>query len=142
MNDPFNLERFVTAQEESYESALSELKLGEKRSHWMWYIFPQIDGLGSSFMANKYAIKSLAEAQAYLSHPTLGTRLRECTTTVLAIEERSALEIFSSPDNKKLKSSMTLFAQISEPDSIFERVLNKFFEGDCDPQTLNLLKAH
>lgn len=108
----------MQAQEGAYESALSELKLGQKRSHWMWYIFPQIDGLGRSAMAKHYAIKNVEEARGYLNHPVIGARLLECTETVLGIEGRSVAEIFGFPDDMKLKSSMTLFEYISEPGSV------------------------
>ena len=141
IDDPFDLRRFVQAQEGAYESALSELKLGQKRSHWMWYIFPQIDGLGRSAMAKHYAIKNVEEARGYVNHPVIGARLLECTETVLGIEGRSVAEIFGFPDDMKFKSSMTLFEYISEPDSIFALALDKFFSGDRDDKTLQLLEA-
>lgn len=137
-NDPFDLERFVQAQAADYDQALSELQQGEKRSHWMWYIFPQIEGLGSSPMSRRYSIKSAAEARAYLSHPILGPRLRECTAVVNAIVGHSAHEIFGSPDDLKLRSSMTLFARASG-DDVFEQVLGKYFNGQHDSETLRLL---
>src|ERR1700688_3375350 len=118
-NDPFDLDRFVRAQATDYDRALSELRDGEKRSHWMWYVFPQIEGLGHSPMSVRYSIKSAAEARAYLDHPVLGPRLRECAAVVRDIAGRSALEIFGSPDDLKLRSSATLFAAVSE-DAVFE----------------------
>jgi uncharacterized protein (DUF1810 family) len=137
-NDPFDLERFVHAQAADYDRALSELRAGEKRSHWMWYIFPQIDGLGNSPMSRRYSIKSAAEAGAYLGHPVLGPRLRECATVVNGVAGRSALEIFGSPDDLKLRSCATLFAQVSD-DSVFEQLIQKYFKGQQDGETLRLL---
>jgi uncharacterized protein (DUF1810 family) len=138
-NDPFNLDRFVQAQKGDYNQALSEIKRGRKRSHWMWYIFPQFAGLGRSQTSQRYAIKSVAEAKAYLSHPVLGPRLTACAEALLQVEGRSASEIFGSPDDSKLKSCATLFAQVSPPGSVFERVLSKFFQGKRDRTTLDLL---
>ena len=140
-NDPFALARFIHAQEGTYERVLSELRVGQKRSHWMWYVFPQIDGLGRSSTARHYAIKSEEEAREYLNHPILGARLLECTETVLGIEGRSVSEIFGFPDYIKLRSSMTLFAYISEPDCVFDFVLDKFFDGYRDNKTLQLLET-
>jgi len=120
-NDRFDLNRFVEAQEEIYPRALAEIKLSRKRSHWMWFIFPQIDGLGHSSTARLYAIKSKEEAKAYLDHPVLGKRLIECSEALLKIKGKSAEEIFGYPDDLKLRSSMTLFASVSEPDPIFSR---------------------
>jgi uncharacterized protein (DUF1810 family) len=139
IRDWHNLKRFITAQEGIYERALAELKAGQKRSHWMWFVFPQIKGLGRSSTSEIYAIKSKAEAQEYLRHPILGTRLRECTEAVLAIEEKSASEILDTPDDMKFKSSMTLFAYISEPGSIFARALDKYFGGKRDRKTVEFL---
>ncbi len=139
-DDPFDLKRFISAQEGVYERVLSELKMGRKRTHWMWYIFPQIDGLGSSPTAKRYAIKSMEEARTYLDHPVLGARLLECTETVLAIKEGSADEIFGHPDNMKLKSCMTLFAAVSAPGSVFKHVLDKYFDGQLDESTLRILE--
>ena len=138
-NDPFNLRRFDSAQVGSYTEALDELKKGKKRTHWMWFIFPQIDGLGFSPMSKQYAIKSKAEAQHYLDHPTLGARLRECAEAVLAVKGRTALEIFGSPDDMKLKSSMTLFESVAGPKSVFARVLDTYFGGERDSRTLDIL---
>ncbi|HYA85586.1 MAG TPA: DUF1810 domain-containing protein [Nitrospirota bacterium] len=138
--DPFGLSRFIRAQDEVYHHVITELKNGTKRTHWMWFIFPQIDGLGHSQTAEYYAIKSIDEARSYLNHPILGSRLIECTKAVLTIEGRSASEIFGYPDNLKLKSSMTLFASVTDPDSLFVRVLSKYFQGERDIRTLQLLE--
>lgn len=137
--DPYDLARFVQAQEDDYQQALSEIRAGQKRTHWMWYIFPQYDGLGFSSMARRYAIKSLAEAEAYLHHPTLGPRLVECSEATISVEGRSAEEIFGSPDDLKLRSCATLFARVSPPGSVFDRLLNKYFRGVPDQRTLQLM---
>lgn len=137
--DPFDLQRFMDAQQGSYTGALAELRGGRKRTHWMWYIFPQIDGLGYSSISKRYAIKSSAEARHYLDHPILGTRLVECVEAVLAVRGRSAAEIFGSPDDLKLRSSMTLFASVAPPDSVFARVLDRYFQGQPDSRTLDIL---
>ena len=136
MSDPFNLRRFVKAQDPVYSRVLAELRHGEKRSHWMWFVFPQIQGLGSSPLAECYAITSLDEARAYLDHPQLGPRLIECCEILETIGDRSAEEIFGYPDVDKLRSSMTLFARASDGETIFSRILNKFYAGEADPQTL------
>jgi uncharacterized protein (DUF1810 family) len=136
---PFDLERFVVAQSGIYQDALSELRAGEKRSHWMWFVFPQAAGLGSSPMARSYAISSRAEAAAYLAHPLLGRRLEECAGAVLAVEGRSAEQIMGYPDNLKLRSSMTLFAGVSPDNALFSSVLLKYFQGEQDPRTLEFL---
>jgi uncharacterized protein (DUF1810 family) len=138
-SDPYDLERFVRAQEHDYPSALRELRSGQKRSHWMWYIFPQYRGLGFSATSRRYAIGSVGEAQAFLRHPVLGPRLRECANAVLAIANRSATEIFGSPDDLKLHSSATLFAHLSPPESEFERLLQRYWNGVPDRATLELL---
>ena len=138
-NSPFNLNRFISAQEKVYDRVLKELKNGYKRSHWMWYIFPQLDGLAQSTTSKYYAIKSREEALAYLNHPVLGSRLLECANTVLEGEGKTVSEIFGYPDNLKLKSSMTLFSEVAT-DSVFVRVLDKYFQGERDPKTLELLK--
>ena len=138
-NDPYDLDRFVRAQAADYDRALSELRGGKKRSHWMWYIFPQIEGLGQSPMSHRYSIKSAAEARAYLDHPVLGLRLRECAAAVNGIAGRSALEIFGSPDDMKLRSCATLFANVSD-DNVFEQVLQKYFNGQHDQETLRRLQ--
>ena len=139
MNE-FNLGRFLHAQEGSYNRALGELRRGEKRSHWMWYIFPQIDGLGYSATTKYYAIKSKEEALAYISHSVLGARLLECARAVRDIQGRTAAEIFGFPDDVKLRSSMTLFSYVSEQDSVFQLVLDKYFDGQGDEKTLEVLK--
>ena len=139
--DPFELRRFVSAQEGVYDGALGELRSGRKRTHWMWYVFPQLDGLGHSTTAKRFAIRSLAEAQAYLHHPLLGARLAECAAAVLALEGRSASEIFGFPDDVKLRSSMTLFAAVPGAGAVFARVLDKYYRGQHDAKTLHLLEA-
>ena len=139
-NDPYDLDRFVRAQATDYDRALSELRDGKKRSHWMWYIFPQIEGLGTSPMSQRYSIKSAAEARAYFDHPVLGPRLRECAAIVRDIVGRSALEILGSPDDQKLRSCATLFAAVSD-DDVFEQVLRKYFDGQPDKETLRRLGA-
>ncbi|MCW3055152.1 MAG: hypothetical protein JWN14_4322 [Chthonomonadales bacterium] len=137
--DPYDLNRFLDAQEDVYTQALSEIQRGRKRSHWIWYIFPQIDGLGFSSTSIHYAIKSLAEAQAYLDHPILGLRLIECAEAALRIEGRSATEVFGSPDDRKVQSCATLFACVSPADSVFERLLAKYYWNERDGNTLRLL---
>jgi uncharacterized protein (DUF1810 family) len=137
--DQFDLKRFLDAQQGSYDSALAELGAGRKRSHWMWYIFPQIDGLGHTATAKYYSIKSLEEARQYLEHPVLGARLRDCAERVLAVRGRSASEIFGYPDDLKLRSSMTLFARVAEPDSVFAGVLEKYYGGKPNTLTLDIL---
>jgi uncharacterized protein (DUF1810 family) len=138
-DDPHNLDRFVEAQRDTYEQALAEVREGRKRSHWMWFIFPQIDGLGFSPTAVRYAIKSRAEVEAYLNHPVLGPHLRECTEAVLAVEGRSVHDIFGSPDDLKLRSCATLFAQVSPPGSAFHRLLDRYYQGEPDRSTLRIL---
>ncbi|HJQ11673.1 MAG TPA: DUF1810 domain-containing protein [Gemmatimonadaceae bacterium] len=139
-DDPYDLDRFIRAQAPVYAQVLSELRAGQKRSHWMWYVFPQIEGLGGSEMSRRYSIKSAAEAKAYLDHPVLGARLRECFAAVQNVDGRSALEIFGSPDDLKLRSSATLFAAVSG-ESVFEDVLRKYFDGKHDEQTLRRLQS-
>ncbi len=136
-SDPHDLERFVAAQEEggTYERALGELRAGRKRSHWIWFVFPQIAGLGSSPLAREYAIASLAEARAYLEHPLLGPRLRECARALLAIEVGSAEAILGEIDAVKLRSSMTLFARADPGETLYQQVLDRYFEGATDPET-------
>ncbi|MFO0938385.1 MAG: DUF1810 domain-containing protein [Gemmataceae bacterium] len=139
-SDPFDLQRFVEAQEENYSQALAEIQAGRKQSHWMWFIFPQIDGLGFSSMAKRYSIKSRAEAEAYLSHPVLGARIIECAKAAAAVPgPSSALTVFGSPDDMKLRSSMTLFANCSPADSVFSCVLDRYFDGKPDPETNRIL---
>ena len=137
--DAHDLKRFVQAQEGDYERALAEVRSGRKRSHWMWYIFPQFAGLGFSATSMRYAIKSIAEAETYLRHPLLGPRLIECTEAVLGLQGRSAHDIFGSPDDMKLRSCATLFAFVSPPGSVFEELLDSYFQGERDGETLRLL---
>ena len=135
-----NLDRFLDAQAEVYESALAELKDGRKYTHWMWFVFPQIQGLGSSRMARRYAIQNAAEATVYLAHSVLGARLRECSEIVLNTDNRTAVEILGCPDDLKLKSSMTLFGYVSnKPESVFARVLEKYYRGERCSLTLQHL---
>lgn len=137
--DPYDLDRFLQAQKGGYEQALAEIRSGRKRSHWMWYIFPQYAGLGASAMSQRYAIKSLAEAEAYLRHAVLGARLVECAEAALGIQDRPASEVFAAPDDMKLRSSATLFAEVSPAGSVFERLLEKYFDGERDQRTLQLV---
>ncbi|MDX2506816.1 MAG: DUF1810 domain-containing protein [Gammaproteobacteria bacterium] len=139
MNDTFNLQRFIAKQESTYETVLKELQSGKKQTCWMWYIFPQIRGLGHSATARQFAINSKEEAIAYLGHLVLGERLRLCTQLVINIDSREAIEIFSYPDNLKFRSSMTLFNHIDENSWIFERALLKYYEGKPDELTLKIL---
>jgi uncharacterized protein (DUF1810 family) len=139
MRDPYNLDRFLEAQSGIYERVLDELRRGQKSSHWMWFIFPQIRGLGHTETSIFFAISSLPEAKAYLEHPVLGPRLRECCDLVMRIEGRSASQIFGSPDDLKLRASMTLFAQAFEENTMFKKVLQHYFDGRFDPRTLELL---
>lgn len=140
-NDPFDLARFLEAQQNIYSTALSELKNGQKHSHWMWFVFPQIDGLGSSATAKRYAIKSTEEAKAYLNHPLLGARLTECTKTLLNIKGLSASDIFGYPDDLKFCSSMTLFEHVTSEDSLFSRALDQYCGGQRDEKTLAIMGA-
>ena len=139
MTDTFDLERFVRAQKGTYDDALAELQRGKKTGHWMWFVFPQLRGLGRSTMSERYGISSTEEAKSYLEHPLLGPRLRECTEVVNAIEGRTALQIFGSPDDLKFHSSMTLFHLVSPVTEQFAAALNKYFEGRDDQLSLNLL---
>jgi uncharacterized protein (DUF1810 family) len=138
--DPFNLERFVKAQADVFPQVLAELGAGEKRSHWIWFIFPQMKGLGRSSLAEFYGIGSLAEAQAYARHSLLGPRLVECTRLVNQIEGRSIREIFGYPDDLKFRSSMTLFVRAAEENAEFDAALKKYFDGEADPLTVALLR--
>jgi uncharacterized protein (DUF1810 family) len=140
--DTINLQRFVGAQQPVYDQVLDELRSGRKRTHWMWFIFPQIAGLGHSSTAQRYAIKNAEEARQYLAHPVLGQRLRECATILLNLQGRSASEIFGYPDDLKLKSSMTLFAQLEGQESVFAQVLDTYFQGQPDDRTIALLNQH
>ena len=140
MSDPHNLQRFVDAQNPVYDKVCFELRDGRKKSHWMWFIFPQLEGLGSSQMARKFAIFSLAEAAAYLAHPVLGSRLTECTRLVNLVEGRPIEQIFGYPDDLKLRSSMTLFAHATPDNRVFIDALQKYFGGEFDPATLARLQ--
>ena len=142
MNDPYDLQRFVRAQDTNFESARDELQRGRKTSHWMWYVFPQIEGLGHSAMSQTFAIISKAEALAYLAHPVLGARLTECTNIVNALEGRSASQIFGSPDDMKFRSSMTLFHGVYPETDMFKEALVKYFGGKADPRTLERMRAN
>ena len=139
MTDGFDLDRFVVAQKGVYEEALAEIRAGRKRSHWMWFVFPQYAGLGSSPVSQHFAIKSRAEAAAYLAHPVLGTRLNECAEAVLEVKDRSAEDVFGSLDAMKLRSSATLFAAVSPPGSVFHRILDRYFQGGADERTTKFL---
>lgn len=140
-NIDYDLHRFIEAQNGIYEQALAELKAGRKRSHWMWFVFPQIAGLGSSAMAEKYAIRSAEEAAAYLADPILGSRLIRCVEAVLSIHGRTAHDIFGSPDDLKLRSSMTLFAAVSDHGSPFHKAIERFYQGRFDERTIEILSA-
>jgi len=140
-DDRHDLARFPQAQAPVYSQVLAELRAGRKRSHWIWFIFPQVEGLGRSAMAQRYAIGSLEEARAYLAHSVLGARLRECSELVLAVEGRTVHEIFGSPDDMKFRSCMTLFHRAAPGEAVFTDCLKKYFEGQEDPQTLRLLDA-
>jgi uncharacterized protein (DUF1810 family) len=135
-NDPFGLQRFVDAQDRVYDDVRAELRSGHKQTHWMWFIFPQIAGLGHSAMARRYAISSLNEAKAYLDHAILGSRLRECTRLVTLVEGRSAREILGQPDDMKFHSCLTLFAHAAPEDQVFRDALRRYFDGEEDPLTV------
>ena len=139
MDDPYNLRRFLDAQNPVYQQVLAELRQGEKKSHWMWFIFPQLRGLGHSAMANRYAISSRNEAEAYLKNPILGSRLRHCTQLVMLVEGRSIDQIFEDPDHLKFRSSMTLFASTAIENTLFKDALQKYFAGKLDPLTIDRL---
>lgn len=139
MNDPFDLARFVEAQRRDYQQALDELRAGAKRSHWIWYVFPQLRGLGRSEMAEHYGISGLDEARAYLAHPLLGPRLEDCARALLSHRGRSARQIMGSPDDLKLRSSMTLFHAAAPTQPLFAEVLQAFYDGEQDAATLQRL---
>jgi len=139
MSDPYNLNHFLDAQERVYDTVLNELRAGRKSSHWIWFIFPQIAGLGHSSMAQQFAIASLDEAKAYLQHPTLGPRLKACTQLVLDVNGRSAEEIFGYPDHLKFRSCMTLFLTAATDNTLFNNALLKYFDGKPDQSTLDIL---
>jgi uncharacterized protein (DUF1810 family) len=138
-DDPYDLNRFVEAQAVNYSEAITELRSARKRSHWMWYVFPQIAGLGHSSMSERYAIRNEGEARAYLAHPVLGQRLIECAEAVLHTDRRTAAEIFGSPDDLKLRSCATLFARVSGDGSVFQKLLDKYFAGKPDASTVEIL---
>ena len=142
MSDIYNLQRFVEAQNQVYEEVLHELGTGQKLGHWMWYIFPQIKGLGLSTVAQRFAISCQQEAEAYLEHSVLGSRLRQCTQLVINVEGRSVEQIFYYPDNLKFGSSMTLFINATTDNQIFKDALKKYFEGEPDQLTLGILKIN
>ncbi len=139
MNDPFHLQRFVAAQEPVYGQVCAELAAGAKTGHWMWFVFPQLQGLGRSTMAIRYSITSKEEAQGYWHHDVLGPRLKECVELVLAVKGKTAFQIFGTPDELKFRSSMTLFAQAVPDEPMFKRPLAKYFDGRDDPRTMELL---
>lgn len=139
MNDPHGLQRFVDAQNPVYRQVCAELSAGAKASHWMWFVFPQLEGLGRSATARHYGIASRDEALAYWRHALLGARLAECTRLVLVLEGRTALQIFRAPDDLKFRSSMTLFAQVVPEEPLFEQALRKYFAGQADARTIELL---
>jgi uncharacterized protein (DUF1810 family) len=141
MDDRHDLQRFVDAQDRVYSRVVTELRAGRKTSHWMWFIFPQLAGLGSSPMAQKYAINSAKEARAYLGHPVLGTRLRECTQLVLDARGHDITAILGYPDDLKFRSSMTLFATLEEPPPLFDAALQQYFRGEPDARTLEILRG-
>lgn len=138
-SDPFELVRFVEAQDDVLDQVRAQLSAGRKTSHWMWYVFPQIAGLGSSIMAQGYAIRGRREAEAYLAHPVLGPRLRDLTALVSSTQGKSAHDIFGSPDDLKFRSCVTLFAAIAPREAVFRQALDRFFDGQDDPKTLELL---
>jgi uncharacterized protein (DUF1810 family) len=139
VNDPYNLQRFVDAQNPVFDQVCGELRRGRKQGHWMWFVFPQLKGLGHSWMASKFGISSRDEAEAYLRHPTLGPRLRECTRLVNLVDGCSIEQIFGYPDDLKFRSSMTLFAQVATDNEIFIKALQKYFGGEPDTLTLDRL---
>jgi uncharacterized protein (DUF1810 family) len=139
MDTDYDLQRFVDAQRDVYATVLKELRAGRKQSHWMWFIFPQVAGLGSSEMARRYAIASTDEAAAYLAHPVLGKRLRECASAVAMHDDRGIDEIFGHPDDLKFHSCMTLFADVAPDEAIFQTCLDQFFDGMADPATIERL---
>lgn len=140
-DDPFDLARFVSAQDPVYERVLEELRHGRKRTHWMWFVFPQLIGLGASAMADRYAVRSRAEAAAYLRHEILGPRLKECTELINAVKEDSIRRILGFPDDRKFHSSMTLFAEVDGAAGVYRQALARFFDGRPDPRSLEILAA-
>lgn len=140
-DDPYDLHRFVDAQNPVIDQVKRELRSGNKRTHWMWFVFPQVAGLGKSQLAQQYAIASREEAEAYLAHPVLGSRLRDCTAIVNDVEGRTATEIFGSPDDLKFRSSMTLFDAVADDSSLFRTALDQYYHGEPDPKTVQFLSA-
>ena len=140
-DDPYDLDRFVRAQQTDYNQALAEIRAGRKRTHWMWYIFPQLEGLGSSWNSVHYSISGISEAEAYLAHPVLGPRLVTCAEAALHHEGLTASAIFGDPDDMKLRSSATLFARVSPAGSVFHRIIDTFFQGQPDETTLHRLQS-
>lgn len=140
MATDYNLNKFVSAQESTYQNALHEIISGSKKGHWMWFIFPQLKGLGSSSTSEFYGISNIQEAEEYLNHSTLGPRLKEICHAALAANSNNATRIFGAPDDLKLKSSMTLFSEVANADSVFQQMLDKFFDGKKDERTLQILK--
>lgn len=139
-DDPYNLQRFLTAHAGDFDRARDELKAGNKETHWIWFVFPQIKGLGASKTSEFYAISSREEARAFLTHPTLGPHLEEVTQIVIDLADRTLHDIFGTPDDLKFRSSMTLFSEVAGPGSIFQQALDKYCTGKKDPRTLELLK--
>ena len=140
--DPLRVQEFLSAQAAVYDDVLAELKAGRKASHWMWFIFPQLAGLGVSSMARRFALSSVLEARGYAAEPVLGQRLRECTCLVIDVENRSINRIFGSPDDLKFRSSMTLFSVAVPAEPLFSQALQKYFSGEPDPRTIELLESH
>jgi len=138
----FNLDRFIKEQQYSYSTAYEEVSKGRKRSHWMWWIFPQIQGLGMTSTSQKYSIKSIKETEAFLAHPYLGRNLREISNALLALDTNDAYEVFGYPDNLKLCSSMTLFSEAAPNEEVFQKVLDKFYDGRKDQRTLDILSGN
>jgi uncharacterized protein (DUF1810 family) len=136
MDDPYNLQRFADAQARVIDQVRRELAAGRKETHWMWFVFPQLRGLGSSSMAEKYGITSRGEAEAYLAHPVLGPRLRDCTELVNAVQNRSVEDIFGYPDDLKFRSCITLFSSVTNENDVFRTALDKYFNGEPDPATV------
>ncbi|MEO6316438.1 MAG: DUF1810 domain-containing protein [Chitinophagaceae bacterium] len=141
MQDGFNLQRFVDAHRRSYDTALAEIRKGKKTSHWMWWIFPQLAGLGSSHTSKQYAIRGLQEAAAFLHHPILGPNLLRISNALLQLETNHPTAVFATPDDMKLQSSITLFALVPETNPVFQQVLDKFFKGAIDQQTLKMIEV-
>lgn len=141
MNDKYNLQRFITEHERVFDTAYSELAAGRKKSHWSWFIIPQIAGLGRTYMSQKYAIKSIEEARAFLEHPYLGTNIRKIAEVLLTLETSDATAVMGYPDDMKLRSSMTLFLEAAPEEDVFQKVLDKYFDGIKDQKTLDILGA-